>query len=95
LFRGTRRNWPMQLRNNQRTDEEWASKGYVNDSLPRPEKLLCIKSEILGNSRSGFYLKTSSSKMNDAFMSRLLVYGYPASNPEIVSVLISSQFLDL
>ena len=27
-------------------------------------------------------------------MSRLLVYGYRASNPEIAGVLISSRFLD-
>jgi hypothetical protein len=31
-------------------------------------------------------------KMKDAFMSRALVYGYPASNPEIASVPIQSHF---
>jgi hypothetical protein len=32
-------------------------------------------------------------KMKDAFPSRLLVYGYLASNPEMASVPILSQFL--
>jgi hypothetical protein len=67
-----------------------------HDALPRTENFLCIKSEIQGNIRSRFHLKIFKlAKMKDAFSSRSQMYGYPASNPEILSVPISSHFLDL
>jgi hypothetical protein len=66
------------------------------DALLIAENFLCIKSEILGKGRSGFYPKNYlTPKMNNAFQSRLLVYGYINSNPEISSVPIQSHFLSL
>jgi hypothetical protein len=55
---------------------------------PHCKKYFCIKSDLLGNSRSCFWLK-----MKDAFSSRALMYGYPVSNPEITSVPIVRHFL--